>query len=146
VIPNLLVDGIPEAIVRSAAHKVYFSNLMWQPGETTQFTAPDHVRALYDHAGVEFLDSVVVNTRPIPASLLRGYAAQGAKPVDNDIETLEKMGLKVIGADLLRRAVKARHDSSVAAAIAIELAQSARRKRRQVEARSPRRQRKEPKS
>ena len=41
VIPNLLV----EAVLRkpssdSAAVKAYFVNLMWQPGETTNFTAP----------------------------------------------------------------------------------------------------------
>ncbi len=146
VIPNLLVSGIPEAIRNSAAHKVYFSNLMWQPGETTQFTASDHVRALYAHAKSEFLDSCVVNTRPISAALLRGYAAQGARPVDNDIDTLERMGLKVIGADLLRRAIKARHDPSVAAAIAIELAQASRRRKRQSDSRAVRKQSKSYKS
>lgn len=141
VIPNLLVNGIPEAIMKSPAHKVYFSNLMWQPGETSQFSASDHVRALYDHAKAEFLDSCVINTRPISASLLRGYAAQDSRPVENDIDTLQEMGLKVIGADLLRRAVKARHDPSVAAAIAIELAQTSRR-RRHMDAKSARKLRK----
>jgi uncharacterized cofD-like protein len=34
VIPNLLVQGIPEAIRNSSAIKAYFVNLMWQPGET----------------------------------------------------------------------------------------------------------------
>src|SRR5438132_1376437 len=47
VIPNLLVDGIPEAIRSSPAVKAYFVNLMWQPGETTDFSASDHVRAIY---------------------------------------------------------------------------------------------------
>ncbi len=36
VIPNLLVDGIPQAIAASPALKAYFVNLMSQPGETTQ--------------------------------------------------------------------------------------------------------------
>src|SRR5262249_3692748 len=51
VIPNLLVDGIPAAIRRSAAVKCYFVNLMSQPGETTEFRASDHVRAIHRHAG-----------------------------------------------------------------------------------------------
>src|ERR1041384_585599 len=34
VVPNLLVRGIPQAIRKSQAVKVYFVNLMWQPGET----------------------------------------------------------------------------------------------------------------
>ena len=38
VIPNLLVEGISAAIRRSPAMKAYFVNLMWQPGETVNFT------------------------------------------------------------------------------------------------------------
>ncbi len=40
VIPNLLVDGIPQAIADSPALKAYFVNLMSQPGETTNFVPP----------------------------------------------------------------------------------------------------------
>src|SRR4029077_8748406 len=43
VIPNLLVDGIPEAVALSPALKAYFVNLMTQPGETGEFRASDHV-------------------------------------------------------------------------------------------------------
>jgi len=50
VIPNLLVDGIPQAIASSPATKVYFMNLMTQPGETTGYNASDHLQALRDHA------------------------------------------------------------------------------------------------
>src|SRR5205823_10813805 len=39
VIPNVLVNGVSEAIERSTAQKVYFVNLMWQPGETINFSA-----------------------------------------------------------------------------------------------------------
>ncbi len=65
VIPNLLVEGIPEAIRRSRALKAYFVNLMWQPGETTNFRASDHVRALANHSGGNLLDYAIVNTRLI---------------------------------------------------------------------------------
>ena len=51
VIPNLLVDGIPQAIAKSPALKAYFVNLMWQPGETTNFRASDHVQAILRHCG-----------------------------------------------------------------------------------------------
>src|SRR5437868_12289637 len=49
VIPNLLVSGIPKAIRESPALKAYFLNLMTQPGETTNFTGSDHLRALGEH-------------------------------------------------------------------------------------------------
>src|SRR5579872_1108366 len=60
LIPNLLVQGIPEAIRRSRAMKAYFVNLMWQPGETIGFRASDHVEALLRHAGKPFLDVVEI--------------------------------------------------------------------------------------
>ena len=52
VIPNLLVEGISAAIRRSPAIKAYFVNLMWQPGETVNFSASDHIRAIHKHAAV----------------------------------------------------------------------------------------------
>lgn len=134
VIPNLLVQGIPEAIAESRATKAYFSNLMSQPGETTNFRASDHVAAIYRHARRPILDVCVLNTHPIRGRVLESYEAQAAKPVENDIENLEKMGLKVVGADLLRMSgnrtqERIRHDSSVIGAIALELARKAYKKK-----------------
>src|SRR5581483_5627667 len=67
IIPNLLVHGIPRAIHRSPALKACFINLMSQPGETTGFSAADHVKAIDEHAGRALLDVVVLNTTPIRA-------------------------------------------------------------------------------
>jgi hypothetical protein len=69
----------------------------------------------------------VVNTRAIRGKVLDRYQANAARPVENDIENLEHMGLKVIAADLLRMRgnrmqEKIRHDSGVISAIAFELA------------------------
>ena len=60
VIPNLLVNGIPAAIRSSKAVKAHLVNLMWQPGETTEFRASDHIRAIHRHAGGKLLDYAVV--------------------------------------------------------------------------------------
>ncbi|MGH9667084.1 MAG: gluconeogenesis factor YvcK family protein, partial [Bryobacteraceae bacterium] len=119
----------PQAIARSAALKTYFVNLMWQPGETVGFGASDHVQALYKHAGMEFLDCVVLNTSPIKPALLRKYAAKRARPVENDIEKLHAMGLKVVAMDLLEEQQKIRHNPATSAAVCVELAQRARRRR-----------------
>src|SRR5438309_3914318 len=86
VIPNLLVKGIPEAIRKSPAVKAYFVNLMWQPGETMSFSASDHVRAIYNHAGQGLLDYAVVNTSPVRPALRRKYASQQVQPVEVDLE------------------------------------------------------------
>jgi len=122
LVPNVLVQGIPEAIRRSRALRAYFVNLMWQPGETIGFRASDHVDAIQHHAGMKLLDVVVVNTRSISARQKRKYAAEQVKPVLNDVERLSEMGLQVVAADLLGEGEIVRHDPRATAAIAIELA------------------------
>src|SRR5438445_6345839 len=44
LIPNLLVRGIPEAILASPAIKVFVCNLMTQANESLSLTAADHIR------------------------------------------------------------------------------------------------------
>jgi uncharacterized cofD-like protein len=129
VIPNLLVKGIADAIVASPALKVYFVNLMWQPGETLHFAASDHVRAIYEHARKKVLDVAVINTKPIPALLQRKYAAQKALPVDNDVHRLRAIGLNVVARDLAADGEKIRHDPGMIADVAIHLAGEGRRRR-----------------
>ncbi len=130
VIPNLLVDGIPAAIQKSQALKVYFVNLMWQPGETIKFAASQHVAAIHAHAGLKLIDCVVLNSGAIPVSLQRRYAKAHVKPVENDFESLHKMGLKVVTADLLGDSTtvpqKVRHSPSALAEVAIDLAHRSR--------------------
>ena len=129
VIPNLLVEGIPAAIRRSPAVKIYFVNLMWQPGETTNFRASDHVRAIHKHAGGKLLDYAVINIRPITSAMKKRYARESALPVENDIDALFKMGLKVMAGNLAQTSDRVRHDSSATAAVAVKLAQEGRRRR-----------------
>jgi len=103
---------------------------MWQPGETSGFSAADHVAAIYRHAGARLLDYVVVNTRPIRAGLRRKYAHQKALPVENDLVRLAKMGLAVIARDLAQESDKVRHDPEATAQVVLELARQGRERRR----------------
>jgi uncharacterized cofD-like protein len=132
VIPNVLVQGIPQAIRRSRALKAYFVNLMSQPGETTGFRASDHVAAINRHAGGNLFDVAVVNTRGITVRQRRKYAAEQAQSVMNDVDRLSAMGLQVVAADLLAEGEIVRHDSRVAAEIAMDLARRGRANRRKV--------------
>ncbi len=129
VIPNLLVGGIPEAISASKALKVYFVNLMWQPGETINFNASHHVRALNEHGGRKLIDCVVLNETPIPTKLRRRYAKAHVRPVENDFEELAELGLKVVTADLMGQAegtARIRHDPAALAGVVIDLASRSR--------------------
>ncbi len=128
VIPNLLVEGIPAAIRRSAATKVYFVNLMSQPGETTAFRASDHIRAVHKHAGGKLLDYVVINIRPITSAMKKRYARQEALPVENDLDAIFGMGIKIVAGKLAQHGEKLRHDPEATAAVAVRLAQEKRRR------------------
>jgi conserved hypothetical protein, cofD-related len=129
VIPNLLVTGIAEAIHKSQAMRAYFVNLMWQPGETIEFSAADHVEAIYRHAGNDLLHYAVVNTRSIPAPLKRRYAREMAKPVKIDSDRLEELGVQVLAGDLASLADKVRHDPDAIARVALNLAAQGRERR-----------------
>jgi len=126
VIPNLLVSGIPKAIRASRACKAYFVNLMTQPGETNNFTAPDHVRAIEEHAGGKMFDCVVVNTSRMPRPVLSSYEAQNACPISPDAPALEAMGLEVIRARLLQKGPQIRHNPAAIARVAVDLARQTR--------------------
>jgi uncharacterized cofD-like protein len=130
VIPNILVNGISESIDRSPALKVYFVNLMWQPGETISFSASRHVEAIHLHARRKLTDCVVVNTAPISSAMKRRYAREHVKPVENDFENLAALGVKVVTADLLGDANQAprkvRHNPAALAEVVIDLASRSR--------------------
>lgn len=133
LIPNLLVEGIPQAIRRAAGLKAYFVNLMWQPGETMHFRASDHVKAIYRHAGDPFLDYAIVNSREIPRPLRRKYARAEARPVEVDIDELNRLGLEVVAGDLLDSGGMVRHSPAAMAAIAVQLAREGRLRRELAE-------------
>jgi uncharacterized cofD-like protein len=129
VVPNLLVEGIPAAIRASKAMKAYFVNLMWQPGETMEFTASDHLRAVHKHAGGKLVDCAVINIRPIQPSAKKKYAKEAALPVQNDIDAIFKMGIEVMAGSLVRPGPKVRHDPEATASVVMKLAREGRRRR-----------------
>ncbi len=134
VIPNVLVAGIPQAIKKSKALKAYFVNLMWQPWETMNYTAYDHVEALLRHAGFAqrpkgFLDRMVVNTTPLRGPQRRRYAAEKVYPVAVDLPRIEELGIPVIARPLLAPGDKVRHNPEAIARVAMELAAEGRYRR-----------------
>ncbi len=60
IIPNLLVDGIAQAIRASKATVIYVCNVANMRGETTGFSSIDHVHALAAHGLKGRLDKVVL--------------------------------------------------------------------------------------
>ena len=108
IIPNLLVKGVAEVLARTPALKIYVCNVMTQPGETSGYSASDHVRAITEHAG-GLLDYAIVNTGEVPPRLKARYRQEGAEPVAADIEEIEALGVIPVGEDLARQNTVVRH-------------------------------------
>lgn len=123
ILPNLLVEGIKEAIICSKAKKVYICNLMTQAGETSDYTAFDHVHALIDHVGENFLDVVLISNEEIPENVQYLYKQEKASPVKIDIEQLETLNLEVVKKDIsIVHSGAVRHDAMKVAKWLVEYA------------------------
>lgn len=61
ILPNLVIDGIAEALHASPAPKLYICNVATQLGETEHYSVDDHVRALERHVGEGSFEYVLAN-------------------------------------------------------------------------------------
>src|SRR3979411_668775 len=109
LIPNLLVRGIPEAILESTAIKVFVCNLMTQANESLSLTASDHIRALNDHAGVRLFDYAVLNRKMASPEMTPKYALERASQIVVDLEAIEALGVCPVLGDYLEEGETARH-------------------------------------
>lgn len=122
VIPNLLVDGIVDAVRASNARKVYICNVMTQDGETENYTATDHIKALFDHSYDGLFDTCIANSAEISRELIKKYAAEGAEPMPIIKEDFEKMGIKLILKPLISENTPlARHDPASLAEVIMDV-------------------------
>jgi Uncharacterized conserved protein len=101
ILPNLLVEGVAQAINRARAEKFVIMNLMTEPGETTGYTAYDHLRVLAQYLDLRGFTGVIVNSEPPPPEILARYRAEGSEPVRDDLRGAKTFGLRVIRAPLL---------------------------------------------
>jgi uncharacterized cofD-like protein len=62
ILPNLLVEGMVEAIKASPALKVLVCNLASQKGETDGYDVDDYLRVIREHVGSNLFDFVLVNS------------------------------------------------------------------------------------
>ena len=100
IIPNLLVDGITEAIRQSDALKVYVLNVMTQEGETEGYTDADHVEALFKHSAPDLFALCLASSTPVPAEAAARYALEGAEPIRAERERCAALGVEMAYGDL----------------------------------------------
>ena len=122
VIPNLLVDGISEAVCASKATKIYICNIMTQDGETEGMTASDHVKALLRHSGPGLVNICLCNSAPVRPGLVARYKAEDAVPIVVDKEAIEALGVELVTRPLASETLDyARHSFARLAAAVMEL-------------------------
>jgi uncharacterized cofD-like protein len=95
ILPNLLVNGVAEAIHAAEAEVVYVCNLMTKHGETDGFHASDFVREIQNYLDRQ-LDRVILHDGSFPDDLLAAYAAKQQFPVEADIAEVRKLVPEVI--------------------------------------------------
>lgn len=105
IIPNLLVQGIAEALRRTEAKVLYVVNLMTKFGQTNSFRALEFVNSIESFVGKNLVDYVMVNTTKPEEQLLRVYSDQKEFFVEPQISELRNAGYEVIDGEFLSRTI-----------------------------------------
>jgi uncharacterized cofD-like protein len=100
ILPNLLVEGVAEAVRHSEAQKIYICNLMTKHGETDGYRASDFVRQVHAYLGGR-VDRVIAHDGSFPEELVDRYAAQEQHPVALDEDAVRQLVPDVIVDKLL---------------------------------------------
>lgn len=111
VIPNLVIKGMSEAIAKSQGFKIYVCNVMTQHGETDNYSASDHVKAIFEHSNGAVIDACLINNAKAPEEALSRYQEEASFPVEPDADKIREMGCRVVATDLLGVTDYVRHDS-----------------------------------
>jgi len=109
ILPNLVVDGMAEALKASPAIKVFVCNVATQPGETDAFRVSDHLKAIESHLGTNIFDFVVVNSNnnfTLPPSA----QAAGIRRVVYDPATVSQRSIHAVLVDVVDPRISTHHD------------------------------------
>ena len=115
LIPNLLVEGVSEALLESKAEKIFVVNLMNRKGQTTGYKVSHYVKEISKFIGKDIFDHILTNTQSPPVELLHVYAEEG-EVVESDLDDPRVLRAPLLGElnegakkDLMKRNL-IRHD------------------------------------
>jgi uncharacterized cofD-like protein len=103
IVPNLIVDGISEAMRKSKAKVVYNCNLVNKKGHTEKFDLDDYISSINGFIGKEKVDFVTFNTKKPSPKLIKKYESRKELLVSFNERKLPKRNYRVIKADLLSK-------------------------------------------
>jgi 2-phospho-L-lactate transferase/gluconeogenesis factor (CofD/UPF0052 family) len=97
--------------------RVFVCNLMTEANESLGLSASEHILRIYEHTRAPIFDYALVNTAPFSAETLARYAAEGAEPIQADIERVEALGVRCIAGDFASEDRVVRHATRVTGAL-----------------------------
>lgn len=100
LLPSILVDGMPEALEKSKAKKIFVVNLMTKYGHTNGYSAKKHLDELEKYLGKGVVDYVLINSKKPKKAVLSWYEEYNEYPVRDDL--FEGEQYKVFRKDLLK--------------------------------------------
>lgn len=120
IIANFLVEGMSEVLSQTSAVKIYISNIMTQPGETTGYTLKMHVEEVEKFSGCK-VDYVIHSYPPNDEKALEKYRERGSEPVTIDVFH-DKIVLGHFSTVVLDEDYRIRHDPLLIAQAVVNLA------------------------
>jgi len=100
VMPCLIITPIADIIARSDALKIYNANLMTEVGETDGYTVSEHLQALFENVNAKVADYVLINNGKIDPEILETYGKYNSQPVDYTIDSIRKLEVTPLLADI----------------------------------------------
>ncbi|MFH1304829.1 MAG: gluconeogenesis factor YvcK family protein [Candidatus Omnitrophota bacterium] len=114
VMPNLLISGIKNAIIKSRAVKIYICNIMTEAGETDDYSVSDHVRAIVKHTRPGIVDYCIANMMCVPKQFHEKYGLENKFPVkldEKDENWFKQEKIELVKARIASIKEFIRHDS-----------------------------------
>ena len=101
ILPNLLVKGIKEAIIKSKAKVIYNCNLVNKKGHTEKFNLDDYADALNEMLDGKRIDFITYNIKKPSANLIAKYQRKKEKLIKFSKDDRLKRNYEIIQTDLL---------------------------------------------
>ena len=123
IVPNLMVEGVGDAIARTRGPVLYASNIMTKPGESDGFKASNFVGEVKNYLGPNGrIDYLLVNNAPLPQEAVERYRMSSAHPVELDYEECAGMVGQIACGPIVGNGPQIRHDSRALADMILSVA------------------------
>ncbi len=130
-VPDLIVEGVCDAIISSQAKVLFIVNLMTKFGDSQGYTAKTFIEKLSKYIPVSRLSAIIINNdTSFSQETIDAYTREGAQPIHDDLDEMglpesvqiirapvvSKKEAQTVQADVLKRSV-IRHDQEKLGAV-----------------------------